>query len=284
VSAPRLPLARRRATRPALPAAQPAALLAVLLAVLAACASVPGTERSQLMLVPLSMEMSLGLQAWSQTVGEEPVVRSGANRDMVLRVGERIATAAKRMYPDPSREFAWEIVLIDDPKTVNAWCLPGGKMAVYSGLLEVTQDEDSLAIVVGHEVAHAVARHGAERMSQGLVFDATLLYADTRLEDMPADERNAVMQALVGIGTVGAILPYSRAHESEADELGLYLAADAGYDPRAAIGLWERMAAKSGGAGGFEFLSTHPSEATRIKRLQEAMPRALQIYEQAQRR
>ena len=155
-----------------------------LLCVVGACASVPGTDRSQLMLVPLSMEMSLGLQAYSETLGEQDVVKSGPDYDMVHRVGERIATAAKRMYPDPSREFTWKIELIDDPDTVNAWCLPGGKMAVYSGLLAVTQDEESLAAVVGHEVAHAVARHGSERMSQGLLFSASLMYADSRLDDI----------------------------------------------------------------------------------------------------
>jgi predicted Zn-dependent protease len=256
----------------------------LLCAGLLSCTSVPGTDRSQLMLVPLATEMSLGLQAYSETTGGAKLVRSGPQYEMVQRVGERISTAAKRMYPEPSLDFTWEIVLIDEPGTVNAWCMPGGKMAVYTGLLPVTQDEESLAAVVGHEVAHAVARHGAERMSQGLVFDLTLTYADHKLDDMPADKRNQVMQALVGVGTVGVVLPYSRSHESEADELGIYLAADAGYDPRAAIGLWERMAAMSGGGGTFEFLSTHPSETTRIADLQAAMPTALDIYERARRR
>jgi predicted Zn-dependent protease len=188
------------------------------------------------------------------------------------------------MYPDPSREFTWEIVLIDEPNTVNAWCLPGGKMAVYTGLLPVTRDEQSLAVVVGHEVAHAVARHGGERMSQGLVLDVTLTYAGSRMEDMPADKRDGILQALSGVGAVGVILPFSRMHESEADEIGLMLAADATYDPRAAIGLWERMAASGTGTKPPEFLSTHPSEATRIARLQEAMPTALDLYERALKR
>jgi predicted Zn-dependent protease len=250
---------------------------------LAACYTVPGTGRSQFRMLPLSVEMSLGLQSYSAALGEAQVVKSGKDYDMVQRVGERIAAAARRMHPDPSREFTWEIVLIDEPGTANAWCMPGGKMAVYSGLLPITQDETSLAIVVGHEVAHAVARHGSERMSQSLAMDAVLVLADTQMDEKTPEERSQIMQLLVGVGTLGAILPYSRLHESEADELGLYLAADAGYDPHAAIGLWERMAAQGGG-GDFEFLSTHPSEATRIKDLQEVMPKALGYYEQSQGR
>jgi predicted Zn-dependent protease len=192
---------------------------------------------------------------------------------MVQRVGERIGAAAVRLYPERASQFKWEIVLIDDPKTVNAWCMPGGKMAVYSGLLPITQDEDSLAVVVGHEVSHAVARHGAERMSQTLALDAGLMAASASMSDMDAQKRDNIMLALVGVSTLGAILPYSRKHESEADELGVYIAGDAGYDPRAAIGLWERMAKESQGQAPPEFLSTHPSSASRIEHLQEVMPR-----------
>jgi predicted Zn-dependent protease len=251
---------------------------------LSACAEVPGTHRHQLMMVPMSVELSLGDDGYRQTLAESKVITSGPDYEMVQRVGERISTAAVHLYPERSSEFKWEIVLLDDPKTANAWCMPGGKMAVYSGLLPITRDEDSLAVVVGHEVSHAVARHGAERMSQTLALDAGLMAASASMSDMDPQKRDNVMLALVGVSTLGAILPYSRKHESEADELGLYLAADAGYDPHAAIGLWERMAAESKGQAPPEFLSTHPSSDSRIEHLQEVMPQALAYYEASQSR
>ncbi len=257
-------------------------LLALLL--LASCASVPGSGRSQLKLIPLDKEIALGSQAYDETLQEATLITSGPDYEMVQRIGDRVARAARQMYPDPARRFDWEIVLIDDPGTVNAWALPGGKSAVYSGLLPVTGDEDSLAAVVGHEVFHALGHHGVERMSQqmgaGVLLTAVDLYLGSR--DRDPQERQRIMMAL-GIGsTVGVMLPFSRLHESEADEYGLYLAAAAGYDPNAAVGLWERMAAQ-GGARPPEFLSTHPSEGTRIERLKKAMPKAMRIYRRALR-
>lgn len=250
---------------------------------LAACLTVPGTERSQFIVVPQVVELSLGAQAYQQALTEAKPVAKGPQAEMVKRVGQRIGEAALRMFPERSELFSWEISLLDDPQTANAWALPGGKMAVYTGLLPITQDEAGLAVVVGHEVAHAVARHGAERMSHDLVFQAGLMAADTQLGDLPAGERDEILQALVGIGTLGAVLPFSRAHESEADHLGLLLSADAGYDPQAAIGLWERMAAGKTGPAPLEFMSTHPSETTRIARLKEVMPEALELYEAAKK-
>ena len=253
---------------------------------IAACSTVPGTDRNQLMMVPLSVEMSLGGDGYQQTLAESQgkLVTSGPDFERVQRVGQRIAEAAQRLYPDPATRFTWEIVLIDEPKTANAWCMPGGKMAVYTGLLPITQDEESLAVVVGHEVAHAVARHGGERISQTLAAELALMGASASMSDMDPEKRDLYLQAMVGVGTLGYILPYSRKHESEADELGLYLAADAGYDPRAAIGLWERMAAKSGNQAPPEFLSTHPSSASRIAHLEEVMADAMGYYEAAQGR
>lgn len=252
----------------------------------AACSSVPGTGRSQFNLVPLGTEMSMGAQAYQETLAEAKVIKTGADYEMVQRLGRRIAEAAVRLYPDsPAKDFKWEFNLIDEPKTVNAWCLPGGKVAVYTGLLPVTQDEASLAAVVGHEVAHAIARHGGERMSQTMGFQVALGAASVYLgsrDNMNSNERTAILSALGAGGTVGVLLPFSRAHESEADELGLYMSASAGYDPRAAVGLWERMA-QAGGGGPPEFLSTHPSEDTRIARLQACMPKALRHYREAQR-
>jgi metalloendopeptidase OMA1, mitochondrial len=246
-----------------------------------ACYSVPGTGRKQFRVVPLGTEMSLGAQAFDETLAEEKTIKSGPQAQMVARVGERIAAAAKRLYPQPSLDFDWQIVLIDEPKTINAWCLPGGKMAVYTGLLPVTQDEDSLAVVVGHEVAHAVARHGGERMSQEIAFGVGLTAASVSMGDMEPGQKDQIMQALTGAGELGVLLPFSRKHETEADELGLFLAADAGYDPRSAIGLWQRMAAASKGNAPPEFLSTHPSDKTRIKKLEALMPHAMEYYERA---
>jgi len=256
-----------------------AALAAALLA--GACYTVPGTGRSQFRVVPLGTEMSLGAQAYDETLAETKPVTTGADAQMVARVGERIAAAAKRLYPDPSVEFDWKIVLINEPQTVNAWCLPGGKMAVYTGLLPITQDEAGLAVVVGHEVAHAVARHGGERMSQDMVFGGAMTVASASLGDMAPGQKDQILQALRGFGELGVLLPFSRKHESEADELGLFLAADAGYDPRAAIGLWQRMAAASKGQAPPEFMSTHPSDATRIEDLNALMPHALEYYQRA---
>ena len=258
-----------------------ACLLTLSLPLLSACATVPGTDRHQLMMVPLSVEMSLGGDGYQQTLTESQgkLITSGPDFERVQRVGDRIAQAAQHLYPDPATRFTWEIVLIDEPETANAWCMPGGKMAVYTGLLPITQDEDSLAVVVGHEVAHAVARHGGERMSQTLAAELAIAGASAGMSDMDPEKRDMYLQAMVGVGTLGVILPYSRKHESEADELGLYLAADAGYDPRSAIGLWERMAAKSQGQAPPEFMSTHPSSASRIAHLEEVMPKALGYYE-----
>lgn len=261
----------------------PAFLCALLFAV-AACKTVPGTGRSQMVFLSPGQEMSLGAQAYDEMLAGAPVVTSGKDAEMVARIGRRIARAAVELYPQSSaKDFDWEFKLIDDPDMVNAWALPGGKCAVYTGLLPVTGDEDSLAAVMGHEVAHAIARHGAERMSHNLMLQGALVAASYSTRDMDRTERAGVMAAL-GVGSqVGVMLPFSRAHESEADEIGLYMAAAAGYDPQASIGLWERMAA-GGGARPPEWLSTHPAEETRIRRLREVMPKALEYYAEAQER
>ena len=258
------------------------ALPALALAALAACSSVPGTGRSQLMLLSQSQEKQLGEEAYVDMLSQVEIVRTGPDAEMVARIGDRIAAAAADLYPDSAAaDFDWEFTLIKDDGMVNAWALPGGKCAVYTGLLPVTGDEDSLAAVMGHEVSHAIARHGGERMSQQVALSVALAGAAYGTKDMDTEERVAIMGAL-GLGAqFGVILPFSRDHELEADELGLLLAAHAGYDPRAAVGLWQRMAAASGG-GPPEWLSTHPAEETRIKQLRKLMPRAMELYEAAQ--
>lgn len=258
-------------------AARRATLLPLLLA--SACSSVPYTGRSRVNWVPESQELALGIEAFQEVKGESRLIPSGPQYDMVKRVADKIAAAADRDAAERGEKlgFAWEVILIDSP-TVNAWCLPGGKMGVYTGILPVTQSETGLAVVMGHEVAHAVARHGAERMTQAGLSQAALSAAAVGLGTAGASTKEAVMTAL-GVGAnVGVMLPFSRTHESEADHIGLILMAKAGYDPREGPKLWERMQQMSGG-GPPELLSTHPAPATRIADMNKIMPEMVAIYE-----
>lgn len=244
---------------------------------LPSCQTVEGTGRKQLNFYSIDSEMSMGAEAYDQMLANERVLTSGPEAEMVSRIGNRVAQAAMELYPRYATKFDWEFRLIDNPDMVNAWALPGGKCAVYTGLLPVTGDEDSLAVVMGHEVAHAILRHGGERMSQNAAIGVAMAGATIALKDRPAKERNSILGAM-GVGSaVGVMLPFSRSHESEADEVGLMMSAAAGYDPRKAIGLWERMGA-AGGAAPPEWLSTHPSSQTRIKRLKKVMPQAMELY------
>jgi predicted Zn-dependent protease len=256
-------------------------ILALAVAALTACTTTP-TGRSQLNFMSMGEEMRLGAEAYDEMLAEVKLITSGPQYEMVQRLGKRLAASAKDYYPESgAKDFRWEFVLIDDPKTVNAWALPGGKCAVYTGLLPVTQDEASLAAVVGHEVSHAIAHHGAARMTNNMVLQGALIGASFSIRKLDSYEQQGVMAAL-GLGaTVGVMLPFSRADESEADEMGLFLSANAGYDPNAAIGLWERMGAANGGGGPPEFLSTHPAESTRIERLKAIMPKAEELYKKA---
>jgi len=241
--------------------------------VLAACETVPYTGRSQLQLMSPQQESQMGAQAYKEIVGKAKLSTDAAASEMVTRVGKRIAAASG--HP----EYQWEYRLIQDDKQVNAFALPGGKVAVYTGILPVTRDENGLAAVLGHEIGHVVARHGGERMSQQVgvsVFVETLASLSS---GNPATVQ--AVSALLGAGaSVGVLLPWSRAQESEADHLGLILMAKAGYDPHAARDLWVRMAELSAKGAGKppEFLSTHPSEPTRIAQIQAWMPEAMQYY------
>jgi predicted Zn-dependent protease len=255
------------------------ALLLSLLSVVA-CSTVPGTGRSQLNFMSSAQEMSLGAQSYREMLKGVRVVKQGPDAKMVQEIGSRIAASAKDYLPQSdAAKFRWEFKLIDDQAMVNAWALPGGKTAVYSGLLPVTEDEDSLAIVMGHEVAHALAHHGAERMSQSVLMQIGMLGAAVSMRDMDYEDRTLIMAGL-GLGIhVGVSLPFSRSHESEADEIGLMLAANAGYNPEAAIGLWQRMG--SSGEEPPEWLSTHPNSDTRIENLRALMPKAMILYRDA---
>lgn len=247
------------------------------------CETNPYTGRSQLLMMPVSQELQMGAQAYAQVKNDPKVKQSQDPREVepVKRVAARIIEAAKKSkYAEMAQRFQWEVTVIKDDKTLNAFALPGGKIAVYTGIFPVAKNEAGLAAVMGHEVVHALARHGAERMSQNMVAQVGLQAANVALG---ASGANPVLSqsamAALGVGAqVGVLLPFSRAHESEADYIGILLAAEAGYDPRESVKLWERMEQLSGGGGQSEFLSTHPSHGTRIQQLQEWMPEALSLY------
>ncbi|MBM4125825.1 MAG: M48 family metallopeptidase [Nitrospira sp.] len=251
---------------------------------LAGCETNPYTGRSQLLMTSVSQEAQMGAQAYDQ-IRRDPKMRLSQDPreiEPVRRVAAKIVEAAKRSkYGEMAKQFQWDVTVIKDDQTANAFALPGGKMAVYTGIFPVAKTEAGLAAVMGHEVVHALARHGAERMSQGQLTNAALQVAGAVLNAGGGNPAlgQATMAAL-GVGAqVGVLLPFSRAHESEADYVGILLAADAGYDPRESVGLWERMAQLSGGGGPAEFLSTHPGHDTRIEQLKSWMPEAMAIYE-----
>lgn len=258
--------------------------MAVLTLGLMGCETNPYTGRSQLLMTSVSQEMQLGAQAYDQVKSDPKLKQSRDPREIepVKRVVARIIEAAKRSkYAEMAQQFQWEVTVIKDDKTANAFALPGGKMAVYTGIFPVAKTEAGLAAVMGHEVVHALARHGAERMSQGQLTNAALQVAGAAAG---ASGGGGVMSqaamAALGLGAqVGVLLPFSRKHESEADYVGILLAADAGYDPRESVALWERMAQLSGHGGPAEFLSTHPSHGTRIDQLKAWMPEAMAIYQ-----
>ena len=255
--------------------------MAATLGGLIACATAPVTGRSQIMLINEKEEAALGIQAYQQLAATEPSVNAGGN-SLVGRVGRKIAAAAENP-PDgrwKAPGFDWEFRVINKPD-INAFCLPGGKIGVYTGILPVARDEAGLAVIMGHEVGHALARHGGERISQQLVAQLGQAAAAAALSRATKGDPSfspMIRQAL-GVGVqVGFLLPMSRNQESEADRIGLILMAIAGYDPHAAIGLWERMRAASGGRGGPEFLRTHPTETTRIADIQSHLPEAMKYY------
>ncbi len=246
---------------------------------LVGCTKVSGTGRSQFNFMSSDEELKLGTDAYKSELADAKLITSGPQYEMVKRVADKVSASAMRLHPDATKGFAWEVKLVDDSATVNAWALPGGKMAVYTGLLAVTKNEAQLATVLGHECSHAIARHSGERMSQQ---NATQILsqglgAGLSFGSMSPGAQAATMAAF-GAGTeYGILLPFSRSQESEADELGLFIAADAGYDPREAVELWKNMAAV-GGDKPSEWLSTHPSDQTRQARLTALMPKAMEIY------
>lgn len=246
-----------------------------LLSLISGCATVPETGRSQLRLISAEQEMKLGLAEFDKLKQSTPISRDPALKGQLQKVGNRIAAVA------PLAGAQWEFVLFDKPGEANAFCLPGGKVGVYTGILTVTRDESGLATVIGHEVAHAVARHGAERASEQLLMNAGGQVLDVVVASRAPQWRGAVLGAYGIGGDLGVVLPHSRAQELEADRLGLLYMARAGYDPRQAIAFWRRFGdyqAQQGGGRPIEFLSTHPLDETRIRALEGFMEKALVEY------
>ena len=245
------------------------------------CAKVPITGRRQLNMLPESQLMSMSLTSYETFLSENKVVSvTKSNAKQVKDVGAKMSVAVEKFLAQEGQSkrvkgYTWEFNLVED-ETVNAWCMPGGKVVVYSGLMPVAQDETGLAVVMGHEIAHAIARHGNERMSQLLLVQAGGIGLAVAMSEKPALTQNLFMLAYGAGSTVGS-LSFSRRHESEADKMGLVFMALAGYNPEKAVDFWERMAAGAGSRPP-EFLSTHPTSDRRISDIQEFLPIAMTYY------
>jgi len=257
----------------------------IISAFMVACSTNALSGKKQLTLLPESELQTMAIGEYQQFLSANRVVSASNNRDadMVRRVGQRIVRAVETYYADKGMMdklagFKWETNLVED-KAVNAWCMPGGKIVVYTGILPITQNEAALAAVMGHEVSHALLQHGNQRMSQGLLATVGQVALAVAVANKPQETQNLFLSAY-GIGAqVGVLLPFSRKHELEADRYGLIWTAIAGYNPQEAIGLWERMErASSNGQKPPEFLSTHPTEGRRIDQLNKYMPEALTYY------
>ncbi len=247
-----------------------------------ACAKVAVTGRQQLSLVSNAEIIPMANQQYDSVVKTANLSKNQQQVAMVKSVGSRIQRAVEQYMAEHNASselqgFQWEYNLIEDPKTVNAWCMPGGKVAFYTGIMPICKDEAGVAVVMGHEVAHAVANHARERMSQGLVANGLLGTLGAALGQNPTLTKELFFQA-VGVGAQVGMLKFSRQHESEADKIGLIFMAMAGYDPHEAPRFWERMQSQGDGAAPPEWLSTHPSHGSRIKDLNEAIPEAMKYY------
>ena len=251
-----------------------------LMVLLPACSRVPVTGRRQFKIVPDSYMNSMSAQQYGQFLSENPASKDSAKTAMVKRCGKRIQLAVEEYCKEHDvslKNYQWEFNLVEDD-TVNAWCMPGGRVVVYTGLLPVAQDENGLAVVMGHEIAHAIAKHGSERMSQGLMVELGSFAISQATKEYPDETRNLFMKTY-GAGTqVGVLLPYSRKHEAEADHIGLIFMAMAGYDPHVAVGFWERMAAMKQGQAPPKILSTHPPDQERIENIKKLLPEVMKYY------
>jgi predicted Zn-dependent protease len=248
------------------------------------CAEVPLTGRKQLSLVPESEMISMSFTNYTDFLKENPVSSDKENISLVKEVGTNISNAVIKYFTDNNLisrldGYQWEFNLVKNDSTPNAWCMPGGKVVVYSGILPYTKDKNGLAVVLSHEIAHAVARHGNERMSQEMLAQYGSVALSEAIKQKP-DQTKGIFNTAYGLGAqYGMLLPYSRQHELEADKLGLIFMAMAGYNPETAIEFWERMSSM-GGQKPPEFMSTHPSDANRINKIKEALPEVMKYYKQ----
>jgi predicted Zn-dependent protease len=258
-------------------------LTVIILAIfIAACATVPVTGRRQIKLLPSEMVLSMSFQSYQDFLSQNKLSGNLGQTQMVKKVGYRIQKAVEEYFAahDLSNRLAgysWEFNLVED-KAINAWAMPGGKVVIYTGILPVTQGDKGLAVVMGHEIAHAVARHGNERMSQVLLAQLGGIALEEAIEKKPQETRDLFMNAYGMGATLGLLLPFSRLHESEADRLGLIFMSMAGYDPHESVNFWTRMAEQKKGGQPPQFLSTHPSDERRIANLQQLLPEAMQYY------
>jgi predicted Zn-dependent protease len=256
--------------------------IVVLHIILFSCSTVPITGRKQLDLVPDSEMLSMSLTQYNEFLESHQISRDQEKVDMVKRVGNRIEEAVEQYFNERGmggrlKDYQWEFNLIESEE-VNAWCMPGARVVVYNGILPVTRTEAGLAVVMGHEIGHAVAKHGDERMSQALLAQLGGMALSEALEEEPEKTRQLWL-SVYGLGAqVGVLLPFSRIHENEADHLGLIFMAMAGYHPGEAIDFWKRMMAQKQSGAQPEFLSTHPSDATRIDNMKKLLPEAMKYY------
>jgi predicted Zn-dependent protease len=256
-------------------------ILSFLSVYIISCSTVPVTGRKQLNIIPSGEILSMSFQQYDQFLKENKLSNNKEQTALVKKVGNNIKSAVERYFSQKGmseelKGYQWEFNLVES-KEVNAWCMPGGKVVFYEGIMPVTQNEVGIGVVMGHEVAHAVAEHGNERMSQGLIAQIGQVALAEALKEKPALTQQLWMTAY-GLGAqVGVLLPFSRTQESEADRLGLIFMAMAGYDPNAAVSFWQKMAAQ-GGAAPPEFLSTHPSNETRINDIKKHIPEAMKYY------
>jgi predicted Zn-dependent protease len=256
------------------------------LLLLVACSTVPITQRQQLNLIPKETVLQTSFQQYNQFMKEHKLSDNQQWSEMVKTVGRNIRSAVEQYFrqqgmTEQLEGYNWEFNLVESDQ-VNAFAMPGGKVVVFEGIMPIAENPNGLAVVMAHEIAHAIAGHGNERMSQQLATQLGGLALATALSQKPAQTQQLWMAAF-GVGTqVGVLLPYSRLHESEADHLGLIFMAMAGYDPRAAVDFWQRMAAKKNGKSPPEFLSTHPADQTRIEQIKEWLPEVMPIYKKNQ--
>jgi predicted Zn-dependent protease len=247
------------------------------------CQTVPITGRQQLSIVPSETVMGMSFQEYDTFLKKHKVITNTEESRLVSKVGERIERAVERYFSehnmsDRLKGYKWEFNLVEDD-AINAWCMPGGKVVVYTGILPLAQGEEGLAVVMGHEISHAIAKHGDERLSQGLVTQMGGIALATALSQKSKETHDLFLTAF-GVGSqVGILLPYSRVQESEADRLGLIFMAMAGYDPREAVDFWKRMTSAKKGTSLPEFLSSHPADKKRIQNIEQLVPEAMRYYQ-----